>query len=56
MRPARREDTGAIARIYNEGIEDGFATFETRTRRADSRRSEGGQSLAGGKWYEVPFS
>jgi len=35
MRPARREDTGAIARIYNEGIEDGFATFETRTRRAE---------------------
>lgn len=24
-----------IARIYNEGIEDGFATFETRSRTAD---------------------
>ncbi len=34
VRAARREDASAIARIYNEGIEDGFATFETRTRTA----------------------
>ena len=31
-REARREDAAAIARIYNEGIEDGLATFETRPR------------------------
>lgn len=31
-RPARLEDAAAIARIYNEGIEDGLATFETRPR------------------------
>ncbi|HXV96156.1 MAG TPA: arsinothricin resistance N-acetyltransferase ArsN1 family A [Gaiellaceae bacterium] len=31
-RPARPEDAEAIARIYNEGIEDRFATFETRHR------------------------
>ena len=33
-RPARREDAEAIARIYNEGIEDRLATFETRLRSA----------------------
>lgn len=31
-RPARREDAEAIARIYNEGIEDRIATFETEPR------------------------
>jgi L-amino acid N-acyltransferase YncA len=31
-RPARREDAAAIARIYNEGIEDRVATFETEPR------------------------
>lgn len=31
-RPARSEDAEAIARIYNEGIEDRLATFETRPR------------------------
>jgi phosphinothricin acetyltransferase len=31
-RPARPEDAEAIARIYNEGIEDRLATFETRPR------------------------
>jgi L-amino acid N-acyltransferase YncA len=31
-RPARREDAAAIARIYNEGIEDRIATFETDRR------------------------
>jgi phosphinothricin acetyltransferase len=32
-RPARREDAAAIAGIYNEGIEDRIATFETEPRR-----------------------
>jgi phosphinothricin acetyltransferase len=31
-RPARREDAAAIARIYNQGIEDRIATFETEPR------------------------
>jgi phosphinothricin acetyltransferase len=31
-RPARREDAADIARIYNEGIEDRIATFETELR------------------------
>jgi L-amino acid N-acyltransferase YncA len=31
-RPARPDDAEAIARIYNEGIEDRLATFETRLR------------------------
>ena len=31
-RAARREDATAIARIYNEGIEDRLATFETEPR------------------------
>jgi L-amino acid N-acyltransferase YncA len=33
-RPATREDAAAIARIYNQGIEDRVATFETRQRAA----------------------
>ena len=31
-RPATREDAAAIACIYNQGIEDRIATFETRMR------------------------
>ena len=31
-RPARREDAAAIAFIYNQGIEDRIATFETELR------------------------
>jgi L-amino acid N-acyltransferase YncA len=31
-RSATRKDAAAIARIYNEGIEDRIATFETRPR------------------------
>jgi L-amino acid N-acyltransferase YncA len=31
-RPAAAPDAGAIARIYNQGIEDGLATFETEPR------------------------
>ena len=37
-RPARPEDAEAIARIYNEGIEDRLATFETRHRSAGDIR------------------
>jgi L-amino acid N-acyltransferase YncA len=33
-RTATREDASAIARIYNQGIEDRVATFETRLRAA----------------------
>jgi L-amino acid N-acyltransferase YncA len=33
-RPARAADADAIARIYNEGIEDRLATFETDPRNA----------------------
>jgi L-amino acid N-acyltransferase YncA len=32
VRPAGPEDADAIARIYNQGIEDRVATFETRPR------------------------
>lgn len=34
-RGARREDASEVARIYNEGIADRLATFETRHRSAD---------------------
>ncbi len=47
MRSARPEDAARIAEIYNEGIEDRLATFETRPRTA--------QDVAG--WFEdgLPF-
>ena len=32
VRPARPEDAAAIARIYNQGIEERIATFETEPR------------------------
>lgn len=35
VRPARPEDATAIARIYNQGIDDRIATFETEHRTAD---------------------
>lgn len=38
-RPATPEDAPAIARIYNQGIEDRVATFETRPRSADDIRA-----------------
>jgi phosphinothricin acetyltransferase len=59
-RPATPDDAQAIARIYNEGIEDRVATFETRPRTADDIRGwfggphpvvvveEGGQVIAFG--------
>jgi L-amino acid N-acyltransferase YncA len=37
-RPATPGDANAIARIYNEGIEDRVATFETRARSAEDVR------------------
>ncbi|HKX19037.1 MAG TPA: arsinothricin resistance N-acetyltransferase ArsN1 family A [bacterium] len=38
IRSASPADAEAIARIYNEGIEDRIATFETRPRSADDVR------------------
>ena len=38
VREATADDAEAIARIYNEGIEDGVATLETTLRSADERR------------------
>jgi phosphinothricin acetyltransferase len=37
IRDALPEDAGAIARIYNQGIEDRLATLETQPRSADER-------------------
>jgi phosphinothricin acetyltransferase len=39
VRAATPEDASAIARIYNQGIEDRVATFETRPRSADDVRA-----------------
>jgi L-amino acid N-acyltransferase YncA len=39
VRPAALSDAGAIARIYNQGIEDRMATFETRLRSVADIRS-----------------
>src|SRR5690242_7958915 len=36
IRPATEADAAAIAAIYNEGIEDRTATFETRLRASES--------------------
>ncbi|HEY0438177.1 MAG TPA: arsinothricin resistance N-acetyltransferase ArsN1 family A [Phenylobacterium sp.] len=35
VRPARRQDAPAIVEIYNQGIEDRVATFETEPRSVD---------------------
>ncbi|HEX8968842.1 MAG TPA: arsinothricin resistance N-acetyltransferase ArsN1 family A [Chloroflexota bacterium] len=37
IRDARRQDADALARIYNQGIEDRVATLETRLRTPDER-------------------
>lgn len=37
-RPATTTDAAAIAAIYNEGIAEGMATFETRPRQAEEVR------------------
>lgn len=34
-RPATADDAAAIARVYNDGIEDGVFTFETKPRTAE---------------------
>jgi len=39
VRTARADDASAIARIYNQGIDDRIATFETRLRSADDVRA-----------------
>ncbi len=44
-RRATVNDADAIASIYNDGIQDGIATFETRTRTADDVR----------KWFASRF-
>src|SRR5215475_4996355 len=38
-RPAEPRDAEAIARIFNEGIDDRVATFETRHRSAEEARA-----------------
>lgn len=38
-RAATDVDASAVAKIYNEGIEDGIATFETRPRTAEEIRA-----------------
>jgi L-amino acid N-acyltransferase YncA len=38
VRPASESDAEAIARIYNQGIEDRVATLETELRTAEERR------------------
>lgn len=43
-RLANRDDAPAIAAIYNEGIEDRIATFETRLRSVDEVRA----------WFDNP--
>jgi L-amino acid N-acyltransferase YncA len=45
IRPATGEDAAAVAAIYNEGIEDRLATFETRPREADEVRAWLGDEL-----------
>ena len=37
IRPVEERDAAAVARIYNEGIEDRVATFETELRSAEDR-------------------
>ena len=39
IRTARVEDAAAIAEIYNQGIEERVATFETERRSADDQRA-----------------
>ena len=39
IRPATVDDANAVAAIYNEGIEDRLATFETRPREAGEVRA-----------------
>src|SRR6187455_2997222 len=45
LRPAAAADAEPIAAIYNEGIEDRLATFETRPRGEDDARAWLGERL-----------
>ncbi|WP_343714128.1 arsinothricin resistance N-acetyltransferase ArsN1 family A [Inquilinus sp.] len=45
-RPARREDAAAITAIYNQGIEDRIATFETEPRSVAEIEAWFGQAKA----------
>ena len=45
VRAASRDDAASVAEIYNEGIEDRLATFETRPREADEVRAWLGEGL-----------
>jgi L-amino acid N-acyltransferase YncA len=45
IRDATRDDATAIAVIYNQGIEDRVATFETHMRTAEDIQS----------WFDTPF-
>jgi L-amino acid N-acyltransferase YncA len=47
IRPATATDAAAVAAIYNEGIDDRLATFETRPRTADE--------VAAGLGDDLPF-
>ena len=38
IRPAREEDAGAIREIFNEGVQDGLATFDTGPRSLEEQR------------------
>lgn len=44
-RPATPDDAAAIAAIYNQGIAERIATFETRPRGADEVRA----------WFDAPY-
>ena len=46
-RRANPEDCDAIARIYNQGIEDRVATFETRLRTAATEATSASRHSAG---------
>ncbi len=53
-RPATPDDAAAIAGIYNQGIEDRIATFETRHRTAsDAARRRGAVRLAMCRLFEA---
>ena len=48
-RAATPNDAEALARIYNEGIDDRIATFETRSRTAETgpAQGQGGRATSG---------
>jgi len=38
MRPAREDDTAGLREIFNEGVQDGLATFDTEPRTLEEQR------------------